>query len=254
MKQEEEIFARLVREHKSTIYTVCYMFSKDEDEVQDLFQEPLINMWKGMGGFREESKIDTWIYRVALNTCLTQERKKKREVKKVPLNMDVNYFEDNDANAKQARILHQRISQLAYVDRALVMLWLDGMSYDEMGAVVGISAQNVATKLFRIKEQLKKMKYGRTVFQRNAPANGGTQGAAGQAGDCQRPPDSRNHEGQEKGHQQHEEYVLYLCCHCFYLLPAQLLHTYMELDLHSGHSPHADLLSGCNGIYPPSCG
>ena len=157
MKQEEEIFARLVREHKSTIYTVCYMFSKDEDEVQDLFQETLINMWKGMGGFREESKIDTWIYRVALNTCLTQERKKKREVKKVPLNMDVNYFEDNDANAKQARILHQRISQLAYVDRALVMLWLDGMSYDEMGAVVGISAQNVATKLFRIKEQLEKM-------------------------------------------------------------------------------------------------
>ncbi len=144
-------------EHKSTIYTVFYMFSKDEDEVQDLFQETLINMWKGMGGFREESKIDTWIYRVALNTCLTQERKKKREVKKVPLNMDVNYFEDNDANAKQARILHQRISQLAYVDRALVMLWLDGMSYDEMGAVVGISAQNVATKLFRIKEQLKKM-------------------------------------------------------------------------------------------------
>lgn len=157
MKQEEEIFARLVREHKSTIYTVCYMFSKDEDEVQDLFQETLINMWKGMGGFRQESKVDTWIYRVALNTCLTQERKKKREVKKVPLTMDVNFFEDNDANAKQARILHQRICQLAYVDRALVMLWLDGMSYDEIGAVVGISPQNVAVKLFRIKEQLKKM-------------------------------------------------------------------------------------------------
>ncbi len=157
MKQEEEIFARLVREHKSTIYTVCYMFSKDEDEVQDLFQETLINMWKGIGGFRQESKVDTWIYRVALNTCLTQERKKKREVKKVPLTMDVNFFEDNDANAKQARILHQRISQLAYVDRALVMLWLDGMSYDEIGAVVGISPQNVAVKLFRIKEQLKKM-------------------------------------------------------------------------------------------------
>ena len=157
MKQEEEIFARLVREHKSTIYTVCYMFSKDEEEVQDLFQETLINMWKGMGGFRQESKVDTWIYRVALNTCLTQERKKKREVKKVPLTMDVNFFENNDANAKQARILHQRISQLAYVDRALVMLWLDGMSYDEIGAVVGISPQNVAVKLFRIKEQLKKM-------------------------------------------------------------------------------------------------
>jgi RNA polymerase sigma-70 factor (ECF subfamily) len=133
------------------------MFSKDEDEVQDLFQETLINMWKGMEGFREESKIGTWIYRVALNTCLTMERKKKREIKKVPLQMDVNLFEDGDANAKQARMLHQRISQLAYVDRAIVMLWLEGMSYDEIGAVVGISAQNVAVKLFRIKEQLKKM-------------------------------------------------------------------------------------------------
>jgi RNA polymerase sigma-70 factor (ECF subfamily) len=157
MKQQEELFSRLFREHKSTIYTVCYMFSKDEDEVQDLFQETLINMWKGMEGFREESKIGTWIYRVALNTCLTMERKKKREIKKVPLQMDVNLFEDGDANAKQARMLHQRISQLAYVDRAIVMLWLEGMSYDEIGAVVGISAQNVAVKLFRIKEQLKKM-------------------------------------------------------------------------------------------------
>ena len=157
MKQQEELFSRLVREHKSTIYTVCYMFSKDEDEVQDLFQETLINMWKGMEGFREESKIGTWIYRVALNTCLTMERKKKREIKKVPLQMDVNLFEDGDTNAKQARMLHQRISQLAYVDRAIVMLWLEGMSYNEIGAVVGISAQNVAVKLFRIKEQLKKM-------------------------------------------------------------------------------------------------
>ena len=80
----------MVRENKSTIYTVCYMFSHDEEEVNDLFQETLINMWKGIDSFREESKISTWIYRVALNTCLLQERKKKKEVKKVPLAMNVN--------------------------------------------------------------------------------------------------------------------------------------------------------------------
>ena len=90
MRDQEELFARLVREHKSTIYTVCYMFSHDEEEVNDLFQETLINMWKGIDSFREESKISTWIYRVALNTCLLQERKKKKEVKKVPLAMNVN--------------------------------------------------------------------------------------------------------------------------------------------------------------------
>ena len=155
--QQEELFAQLVREHKSTIYTVCYMFSHDEEEVNDLFQEVLINMWKSMDGFREESKFSTWIYRVALNTCLMQERKKKREVSKIPLSMNINLFEDDDANTRQTRQLHQRISKLDYVDRAIVMLWLEGMSYDEIGSVVGISTRNVATKLFRIKEQLKKM-------------------------------------------------------------------------------------------------
>ena len=157
MKQNDEFFARLVREHKSTIYTVCYMFSKNEDEVNDLFQETLINMWKGIGGFREESKISTWIYRVALNTCLLQERKKQKEVKKMPLTMDVNVFEDSDANSTQVRQLHQRIGRLGLVDRALVMMWLEGMSYNEIGAVMGISPKNVGVKLFRIKEQLKKL-------------------------------------------------------------------------------------------------
>ena len=156
MKQEE-YFTQLVRENKSTIYTVCYMFSKDEEEVNDLFQETLINMWKGIDSFREESKISTWIYRVALNTCLLQERKKKREVPKVPLSMNVNFFEDEDAKVAQVRQLHQRIGKLGLVDRAIVMLWLEGSSYDEIGAVMGISAQNVGVKLYRIKEQLKKM-------------------------------------------------------------------------------------------------
>jgi RNA polymerase sigma-70 factor (ECF subfamily) len=132
------------------------MFSKDEEEVNDLFQETLINMWKGIDSFREESKISTWIYRVALNTCLLQERKKKRQVPKVPLTMDVNFFEDDSANATQVRQLHQRIGRLGLVDRALVMMWLEGMSYDEIGAVMGISAQHVGVKLFRIKEMLKK--------------------------------------------------------------------------------------------------
>ena len=154
--KREEYFTQLVRENKSTIYTVCYMFSQDEEEVNDLFQETLINMWKGIDSFREESKISTWIYRVALNTCLLQERKKKRQVPKVPLTMDVNFFEDDSANATQVRQLHQRIGKLGLVDRALVMMWLEGMSYEEIGAVMGFSAQHVGVKLFRIKEMLKK--------------------------------------------------------------------------------------------------
>lgn len=155
MIRDEKEFSRLVREHKGTIYTVCYMFSKDEDEVNDLFQETLINLWKGIESFRSESKIDTWIYRVALNTCISADRKKKRKAQAVPLTMDVNLYEDNDADTKQVQQLHGRIQKLGVIDRAIVLMWLEDMSYEEIGAVIGISAQNVGVKLFRIKEQLK---------------------------------------------------------------------------------------------------
>ena len=78
MNALEQKFAQTVKEQKSTIYTVCYMFSKDADEVNDLFQETLINLWKGFESFENRSDIRTWIYRVALNTCISVDRKKRR--------------------------------------------------------------------------------------------------------------------------------------------------------------------------------
>ena len=145
----------MVREQKSTIYTVCYMFSNDEDEVNDLFQETLINLWKGFESFRNESKLSTWIYRVAMNTCISADRKKSRQGNKVPLSMNINLYDDEDHETKQVRQLHERIQRLDLIDRALVMMWLEGMSYEEIADVVGISVKNVGVKLVRIKEKLK---------------------------------------------------------------------------------------------------
>jgi RNA polymerase sigma-70 factor (ECF subfamily) len=149
-------FAQIVKENKSTIYTVCYMFSKDSEEVNDLFQEVLINLWKGIGSFKSQSNIRTWIYRIALNTCISAERKKKK-IETVPLSVDINLFDDTDEEAKQVQLLHARINKLQPFDKAIVLLWLENMSYDEIGAIVGITTQNVATRLFRIKEKLKSM-------------------------------------------------------------------------------------------------
>lgn len=150
-------FAQVVREHKGTIYTVCYMFSKDEDEVADLFQDILINLWKGFSKFRGESNIKTWIYRVSLNTCISSDRKKKRKGETVPLDMNINLFDDSQEDTKQIRMLQGRISRLGPFDRAIVLLWLENLSYDEIGAIVGITAKNVSVRLFRIKEQLRNM-------------------------------------------------------------------------------------------------
>ena len=79
MEQKEKDFAKLVRDNKGTIYTVCYMFSNDNDEVNDLVQETLIHLWQGWDSFRGESEVNSWIYRVTLNTCISIDRKKKRK-------------------------------------------------------------------------------------------------------------------------------------------------------------------------------
>ena len=156
MKTLETAFAQMVKEHKNTIYTVCFMFSKDSDEVNDLFQEVLINPWQGFASFEGKSKIDTWIWRVSFNTCISQERKKKR-TSAIPLTMGIDLFNDKDDDTKQVKMLYDRIHRLKPFDRAIVLLWLEGMPYDEIAAIVGITTKNVSVRLYRIKEELKQM-------------------------------------------------------------------------------------------------
>ena len=157
MNASEKQFAQTVKEHRSTIYTVCYMFSQDADEVEDLFQEVLINLWKGFESFEQRANIKTWIYRIALNTCISQDRKKKRRSSEVRMTMDINLFEDNDDDTRQVDMLHKRISRLQPFDRAIVLLWLENLPYEEIGQIVGITAKNVSLRLHRIRKQLKQM-------------------------------------------------------------------------------------------------
>lgn len=156
MNVDEQQFARLVREHKRTIYTVCYMFSGDEEEVRDLFQEILVKLWIGFPKFNAESSLRTWIYTVSLNTCISIERKKNRP-KTVSMDLETNLFGESGEDMRQISMLHDRITQLRPFDRAIVLLWLENIPYDEIGKIVGISPSAVGVRLFRIKEQLKKI-------------------------------------------------------------------------------------------------
>lgn len=156
MDNKEKDFSRIIREQKSTVYTVCYMFSKDKEEVDDLFQEVLVRLWQGYDSFQGKSDLRTWIYRVSLNTCISIDRKKKRR-KTQPLLEGVDLFDKNDADNRQTDLLHERIGKLQAFDRAIVLLWLEDMSYEEIAQIVGISVKNVSVRLYRIKEQLKQM-------------------------------------------------------------------------------------------------
>lgn len=149
-------FEQLITEHKSTIYSVCYMFVDTKEETDDLFQEVLINLWKGFEKFRGNSQLRTWVYRVSMNTCISYKRKKS--IKTVPLDIAPNILDDTQSESRQTQQLHKRIRQLEPVDRAIVLLWLENLSYDEISAIVGTTSRAVATRLVRIKEKLKSSK------------------------------------------------------------------------------------------------
>ena len=155
MNQEEQNFQKFVDRHKATIYSVCYMYATGRDEADDIFQEVLINLWNGLRTFRGDSSERSWVYRVSLNTCISYKRKKRLST--VPLDIAPEVFEPETPIGRQTEMLHARISRLEPVDRALVLLWLENMSYEEIGAIIGMPAKNVGVRLVRIKEKLKGM-------------------------------------------------------------------------------------------------
>ena len=133
------------------------MFSRNKAEIDDLFQEILIRLWNGFDNYEGRSTARTWIYRVALNTAINQDKKERRRIETVPLTVDIDPYEADDPKTQQIRELYDRISRLDLIDRSLILLWLEGISYDEIGAIIGITPNNVGVRLARIKEKLVKM-------------------------------------------------------------------------------------------------
>ena len=157
MNAKEQQFTNIIKEHERTIYTVCYMFSSDSDEVNDLYQDILVRLWQGFDAFEGKSDIRTWIYRVSLNYCINFSNRQKKQRER--LNLDTDFLSEGRSMEKNLQIkqLYKRINTLGLVDRSVVLLWLEGLSYEEIGAILGISVKNVSFKLVRIKEQLIKM-------------------------------------------------------------------------------------------------
>ena len=148
-------FTQLLKAHKNTIYTVCYMFSDNKEEVEDLFQEVSIRIWQGYDGFRGEASVGSWIWRIAMNTCLNWQKKSQHEHQALEMNIDL--FAPDKEDLSQIRMLYDRIHQLGLFDRAIILLWLENMSYEEITQIIGISVKNVSVRLVRIRERLKNM-------------------------------------------------------------------------------------------------
>ncbi len=161
-KQQRELdFEQLVERQRKTIYSVCYLFADERQQADDLFQETLIRLWLGFDTFEGRSQEKTWVYRIALNTCINLDRKHRRRKDTSPLELSVDYFDETptwDSGQERnpaAQRLHRRIGKLHPFDRALILLWLEDLPYDEIAAILGITVKNVSVRLVRIREKLK---------------------------------------------------------------------------------------------------
>lgn len=148
-------FINILMQNKRIIYKVCFMYADDNDDINDLYQEVVLSLWKAYQNFEGRSSVSTWIYRIALNTCITGLRKKKN-YDYVPLQQDIDILDDCERDELLKQMYHL-IHQLDNVDRMYIMLWLDEKNYDEIAEIVGVSRNNVAIRIHRIKEKLKRM-------------------------------------------------------------------------------------------------
>jgi len=154
---KKEKFIAAIKENEGFIYKLASAYTNNTDDKHDLVQEIIYQLWKSFQTFSEQSKLSTWIYRVALNVAIYQLKKSRKIISTVPIDKQaLNYHEQaGDEMEEKWKVFRQQIENLNLLDKGIVLLYLDNKSYEEIAEIIGISKTNVGTKLQRIKERLK---------------------------------------------------------------------------------------------------
>ncbi len=150
----EKEFLEQIKQNQGIVYKLVSLYAADAEEKKDLYQEILLQSWKSWKNFRNESKFSTWLYRISLNTILTQKRKASIVDYKDSLDQYTDKLQVDASNNQTIKTLQLAIRRLAETDRAIISMHLDGFENAEISATIGITNNNVAVKLHRIKQQL----------------------------------------------------------------------------------------------------
>ncbi len=160
MTSKEREFSNLINEHQGLIIKVSRLYTNTLEDEEDLFQEIVLQLWRSYDSFKGDSKISTWMYRVALNTAITLFRKKTKSPKTDEIqDFHVKTFIENFENEKQQQVtlLYKVIKMLPNVERAIVTMYLDDLPYRDIAENLGITEVNARVKMNRLKKTLKEL-------------------------------------------------------------------------------------------------
>ncbi|WP_085537354.1 RNA polymerase sigma factor [Massilibacteroides vaginae] len=153
----DDEFVKLIQDNEKIIYKVCSVYVTDDNPIADLYQDVVCNLWRSFAGFRQECAASTWIYKVALNTCITGLRKYMKRPQHVSLAALTAHLMETDQMDGTIREMYRLIRRLSSLEKAIILLYLDEHSYQEIADITGLTPTNVGVRLVRIKEKLKKM-------------------------------------------------------------------------------------------------
>jgi RNA polymerase sigma factor (sigma-70 family) len=152
----EEAFVKLIQEHQGLISKIVMIYTDSLQDRQDLYQEVVCQLWKGFDGFRGESKFSTWMYRVALNTAISQLKKRNRQPQTLTADAIPGIAADqgDPGLEERVRLLNAHIGELNVLEKGIILLYLEGKKYEEIAEITGLTATNIGTRLSRIKLKL----------------------------------------------------------------------------------------------------
>lgn len=159
-RDSERRFMEIARSQSKLVASICLSFANTKEDFDDLRQDSLLNIWRGIGTFREDSSISTWVYRVTLNTCVSFQRKSKGKVSDAEALKEFyrELFEQSSTeDVERFELMYSLIAKLPALDKSVLMMWLDDKSYDEIARVMGLSRDAVASRLKRAKNRLSSM-------------------------------------------------------------------------------------------------
>lgn len=154
---QQNNFVQLIKKNQGIIYKVTRIYASGIEDQKDLYQEIVFQLWKSFASFRQESKITTWMYRVALNTSIAHLQKEHRKSNALSTEFPLPEITDDQDRSMEERlaIMHEQIKLLNVIEKGIILLYLEGNSYQEIAQITGFTVSNIGTRLGRIKLKLK---------------------------------------------------------------------------------------------------